>query len=75
MPSKLSRHTRFGPTYPAPTRIRKERLSAGLTQADAAGLLGVSERAWQDWEGGRRRMRMAFFELFQTKVSGTSAKA
>ena len=34
--------------------IARARLQAGLTQAQFAGLLGVSERTLQQWEQGRR---------------------
>jgi transcriptional regulator with XRE-family HTH domain len=36
-------------------RIAKWRRTAGLTQAEAAGLLGVSPNTWARWERGERR--------------------
>lgn len=38
-------------------RIRRLRVSLGLTQAEAAQLCGVAERSWRDWELGRVAMR------------------
>lgn len=34
--------------------LRAERARIGLSQADAAGLLSLSPRAYQYWEDGRR---------------------
>lgn len=36
--------------------VKALRVEAGLTQAAAAALVGVSEIAWRSWENGRRRM-------------------
>ncbi len=36
------------------TRATDARLKLGLSQADFAAMLGVSVRALQDWERGRR---------------------
>ncbi len=44
--------------------LRAARLRAKLTQAQAAVLVSSSERSWQDWEGGRRRIPMAKYQLF-----------
>lgn len=43
---------------------RAARLSAGLTQTQAAGLIGATLRAWQEWEGDRRNMPPAKYALF-----------
>jgi DNA-binding transcriptional regulator YiaG len=45
--------------------VREEFL---LTQAQAAELLYRSERNWQQWESGERRMDPALWELFRIKV-------
>ncbi len=37
-------------------RIRKERVSAGLSQAHCARLFGVSKAHWSLWERGERRV-------------------
>jgi len=55
---------------PQPEEIRAARDKAGLTQEDAAALIGYTRRAWQDWEAGARGMRRALFELFLER-SGT----
>ena len=44
--------------------LKAARLRVKLTQAQAAGLVSSSERSWQDWEGGRRRIPMAKYQLF-----------
>lgn len=56
-------------TMPSPADIRAARLRAGLTQAQAAALVGVQPRAWRYWEGGGRKMGAAVWELFQIKVA------
>lgn len=53
-----------------PEEIRAVREKAGLTQEDAAALIGYTRRAWQDWEAGKRGMRKALFELFVERVRG-----
>jgi DNA-binding transcriptional regulator YiaG len=61
-----------GPKGPAanPTTaaVLAARETAGLTQRDAAALLHRTERNWQQWEIGERRMDPALFELFQLKT-------
>ncbi len=56
------------PQSPMPTSIREARAAAGLTQTRAAELIYCTLRGWQDWEGGRRAMHPAFFELFLLKA-------
>lgn len=53
---------------PSPADIRASRLSLGLTQAQAGGLVGVTDRAWRYWEAGRRTMPVGIWELFQLKT-------
>lgn len=52
---------------PEPDKIKKERSKQGLTQTQAAELIHSKLRSWQDWEGGRRKMHLAFWELFLIK--------
>lgn len=40
----------------APALVRAARRGAGLTQTQAAALIGATLRTWQEWEGGRRNM-------------------
>ena len=53
---------------PSPTDIREARHRAGLTQAQAAALVGVQPRAWRYWEAGGRKMTAAVWELFLIKT-------
>lgn len=55
-------------TIPTPAVIRQKRLAAGLSRKDAAALIGVAYRTWQDWELGTARMRPALWELFKLKA-------
>lgn len=67
----MTRSERLQPTTKEPVpsaRLRRVRAIAGLTQAQAADVIGVSERAWQQWEAGERQMQRAFYELFMLKV-------
>lgn len=52
-----------------PEQIKAVRLKAGLTQAEAAELIGYSKRAWQDWEQGRKPMRDATMDYFLLKLA------
>jgi len=51
-----------------PSTIRQARTNAGLTQREAAELLGVKERRWQSWEQGERNMPRQLWELWCLKV-------
>lgn len=57
---------------PAPADIKAAREAAGLTQSAAAALLYKTERAWQWWEAGDRRMDPALWELFLLKARRTA---
>ncbi|WP_312283396.1 helix-turn-helix domain-containing protein [Candidatus Igneacidithiobacillus taiwanensis] len=57
-----------------PEQIKAVRLKAGLTQAQAAELIGYSKRAWQDWEQGRKPMRDAAMDLFLLKLAVRDAE-
>lgn len=46
------------------SQVRAARKGAGLTQQSAAGIIGASTRAWQQWEGGQRNMPAAKFALW-----------
>ena len=52
-----------------PDELRRIRHAAGLTQAGAAAMIGASVRAWQEWEGGRRQMPLAKWQLFLIMVN------
>lgn len=50
---------------PTKEDVREARSEAGLTQQQAAFLIGYSTRAWQEWEAGRNPMRRATFRHFK----------
>ena len=54
---------------PTPTEIKDARLKAGLTQTQAAELVEVGLRTWQQWEKGDRKMSKPAFALFNIKRS------
>ena len=49
---------------PTPDALRAKRSSAGLTQSQAAELLGVSRRSIAGWETGERLMPRPLWTLF-----------
>ena len=49
---------------PTPDALRAQRRRAGLTQSQAAKLLGVSRRSIAGWETGERPMPRALWTLF-----------
>ena len=51
-----------------PDQIRQAREYHGLSTADAARLVHVSERNWRRWEAGDRQMPAAAWELFRIKL-------
>lgn len=64
---------------PKPEEIRAGREARGLTQTQAAKVIGKSLGAWQKWESvessaRHRKMDPAYWELFQIK-SPLPAKA
>jgi putative transcriptional regulator len=50
------------------------RHDAGMTQQQAADLLGVNIRSWKRYEYGEREMHPLFFEAFQTKAKKRKPK-
>lgn len=53
---------------PAPDTIREARHNAGLTQPQAAKVVGVHWTTWQRWELGTRKMPQSAWELFGLKA-------
>ena len=55
-------------TYPTPAKIKATRLAAGKTQSEAAKIVDVSLRTWQNWESdipaNQRKMRPFYFDAF-----------
>ena len=62
-------------TYPVPSEIKAWRESAGLTQAQAAALIGYTARAWENWEQGIRPMRPVLFDLARRSVNPPTTAA
>lgn len=62
------------PDPPTPAAILAAREAAGLTQKQAGAVLYCSERAWQDWERGRRVMMPVLFECFNARVGVATEK-
>lgn len=63
-----SRRPRGAGGNPGAEEVRAAREAAGLTQTEAARLIYCTLRAWQDWEGGQRRMHPGLWELWQIKI-------
>jgi DNA-binding transcriptional regulator YiaG len=50
---------------PTPNQIIAARRTAGHTQTEAARIVFVVLRTWQDWEGGKYKMPMVAYLLYQ----------
>ena len=59
---------RAGKPSPLPQQLNGARELANLSQKEAAAIIYCSERAWQDWEAGRRRMHPQMWEAFVHKL-------
>lgn len=57
------------PPPPAPLAIRRARLLAGLSQAQAAALIYKTARMWINYEQGRSPMDYLIWEIFQTRAA------
>jgi len=53
---------------PSPTEIKQARKDAGLTQTQAAALVGRKLRQWQYWESNNFDMPSPLWELFTIKI-------
>jgi DNA-binding transcriptional regulator YiaG len=53
---------------PTAKQVREARIAATLTQPQAAAIVYVATRTWQQWEAGVRKMHPAFWELFTIKL-------
>lgn len=58
---------------PRPGEVRAARIELGLTQTDAAALLGCQVRAWQGWESGERMMSPLLWWVWRHWAAGKSA--
>lgn len=55
-----------------PEKIKLARIQAGLTQTQAAAVLGRDLRTWQRWEAGDFAMDTNLLELFLLKTQKIS---
>lgn len=53
---------------PTPDQIRSQRVTAHLTQTQAARAVHSTLRTWQDWEAGKAKMHAGLWELFLLKL-------
>lgn len=53
------------PDIPKPAQIRKVREAAGLSQSQAAEVVYVSLRTWQNWEAGKHAMNPVLWDCFK----------
>lgn len=60
---------------PDAEEITRLRISLKLTQESAGAIVYATERAWQLWEAGDRRMHPATWELFKLKTEQTERPA
>jgi len=68
MPHANRSKNRTAASNPTPAQIVAAREKAKLTQTAAADVIRGSLRAWQDYEGGQRRMHPGLWELFRIKT-------
>jgi transcriptional regulator with XRE-family HTH domain len=59
-------------TIPSPVEIRQARKLAGLTQAQAAALVGVNGRGWRRYEAGDVKMPVFKYQLFLERTNNVS---
>lgn len=58
-----------------PEEIKAARIAAGLTQEQAAAVVGFTRNGWQKAEYGEKKMRPAIFELFKLKTEKKAVTA
>ena len=56
---------------PTPTQIRQARLTAGLSIAKMAEIMGVTRQTIYNWEDGTHPMKPRDFEYMQIKLEQT----
>jgi putative transcriptional regulator len=56
-------------THPFPHQIRALRQSLRITQTEAAQAIMVSLRAFQQWEGGQRKMPEGMWLLLKLRTA------
>lgn len=68
MANHLNRRVWRGEQPPAPDAIRDWRHERGLSASEAAALVHSTQRTWQHWEAGERRMHPVMWELAKLKA-------
>lgn len=53
---------------PTPEQVKAARAAARLTQSQAAAMVHTGISSWQEYEGNRKRMHPAMFQLFLIKT-------
>lgn len=56
------------PDIPKPVTIRKVREAAGISQTEAASIVYVSLRTWQNWEAGKHNINPMLWDCFKQIV-------
>jgi DNA-binding XRE family transcriptional regulator len=64
----------FRDEVPTPDQIKTARNDYGLTQAEAAWVMGVDQQTWQSWESGRAPMRPGFWDYWRVKMALATKK-
>ena len=66
---KAARNEPASPSAPpTPGQVRAARLNAGLTQTEAAVIIGKYITTWQNYEYGKTPIPYAAWELFKLKT-------
>lgn len=53
---------------PEPHQIKESRKKTGMTQSQAAAMVGHALRTWQDWESGKRNMHPSLWDYWLIKI-------
>lgn len=56
-----------------PAAIELLRLRVGLTQAESAAMVGISERSWRGYEGGKVSIPFEVWDTFLTEIEGVKS--
>ena len=67
-PNIVRKMSKFMLKSPTPQQLKDARKVLGYTQKEAAAHVHVTERAWQMWEAGDRKMPVGIWELCLIKV-------
>lgn len=59
----------FRNDFPVSGEIKQARLANGLTQKEAAWVIGVEPQTWVSWESGKNKMRANLWDYWRIKVA------